>query len=179
MSHISSHGNPLPPVKVVEYLESFMSSELLCKFPDNSAFDFDYSQSSIWSPLVPRNFVNGRDGCLELSRKLQYDENDFTGLLKNSKKFAANIKKKFTSVVSDNICMYQRMKMNKRKSFGFSPVPSSGRLKASSPTPRKKWAKAMKAASKHFKKKQKERSNPSSFTRKISPVTCQTATCDL
>ncbi|XP_073137987.1 uncharacterized protein [Henckelia pumila] len=156
MSHVSTDGNPSPPVKVVEYLESSMSNELLCKFPDNSAFDFDYSQSSIWSPLVPRTFGNGRGGSLELSRKLQYDENDFTGLLRNSKKFAANIKKKFTSVVSDNICMYQRMKMSKRKSFGFSPVPSSGRLKASSPTPRKKWAKAMKAASKHFKKNKKK-----------------------
>ncbi|KZV31374.1 UDP-glucose flavonoid 3-O-glucosyltransferase 3-like [Dorcoceras hygrometricum] len=137
MTHITLDGNPPPPVKVVEYLETSMSSELLSKFPDNSAFDFDYSQSSIWSPLLPRTFANGLDGCLELSRKLQYDENDFSGLLKNSKKFAANIKKKFTSVVTDNICMYQRMKMKRKKSIGFSPVPSSGRLKASSPTPRK------------------------------------------
>ncbi|GMP48105.1 hypothetical protein CsSME_00015578 [Camellia sinensis var. sinensis] len=43
-------------VVVVEYLESSMSEHLLCKFPDNSAFDFDYSQSSIWSPLVHRHF---------------------------------------------------------------------------------------------------------------------------
>ena len=43
-------------VVTVEYLEPSMSRELLGKFPDPSAFDFDYSQSGIWSPLnkVPR-----------------------------------------------------------------------------------------------------------------------------
>ena len=43
-------------VVTVEYLEQSMSRELLGKFPDSSAFDFDYSQSGIWSPLnkVPR-----------------------------------------------------------------------------------------------------------------------------
>ncbi|CAN6240058.1 unnamed protein product [Urochloa humidicola] len=43
-------------VVTVEYLEQSMSRELLGKFPDSSAFGFDYSQSGIWSPLnkVPR-----------------------------------------------------------------------------------------------------------------------------
>ncbi|KAG0475790.1 hypothetical protein HPP92_015476 [Vanilla planifolia] len=39
---------------MVEYLEPSMSEHLLCKFPDDSAFGFDYSQSAIWSPLLPR-----------------------------------------------------------------------------------------------------------------------------
>lgn len=38
----------------VEYLDPSMSQELLGKFPDATAFDFDYSQSGIWSPLLPR-----------------------------------------------------------------------------------------------------------------------------
>ncbi|KAF3953875.1 hypothetical protein CMV_020719 [Castanea mollissima] len=41
--------------KVVYYMDPLMSKNLLQKFPDkSSAFDFNYSQSSIWSPLVPR-----------------------------------------------------------------------------------------------------------------------------
>ncbi|URE35021.1 hypothetical protein MUK42_36198 [Musa troglodytarum] len=47
-------------VITVKYLEPTMSRVLLDKFPDNSAFDFDYSQSGIWSPLLPRG---GGIGC--------------------------------------------------------------------------------------------------------------------
>lgn len=49
-------GGGAAAVVVVEYLETTMSKDLLGKFPDNSAFDFDYSQSSIWSPLLSRNY---------------------------------------------------------------------------------------------------------------------------
>ena len=64
--------------KVVEYLEPLMSKELLCKFPDNSAFDFDYSQSSIWSPLVTRAYTNTHSNLdLDLDfltpKKLDYE----------------------------------------------------------------------------------------------------------
>ena len=39
---------------VVYYMDPLMSKNLLQKFPDkSSAFDFNYYQSSIWSPLVP------------------------------------------------------------------------------------------------------------------------------
>ncbi|KAK8919361.1 hypothetical protein KSP39_PZI021510 [Platanthera zijinensis] len=41
-------------VITVEHLVPSMSQELLCKFPDDSAFGFDYSQSQIWSPLLHR-----------------------------------------------------------------------------------------------------------------------------
>jgi len=52
---------PLITPKVVEYLQPVMCRELLCKFPDNSAFGFDYSQSSLWSPLLPRNYASPSD----------------------------------------------------------------------------------------------------------------------
>ncbi|KAF7009898.1 hypothetical protein CFC21_024384 [Triticum aestivum] len=51
------NGNPAAPVLVVErvvtveYLEQSMSRGLLGKFPDSSAYDFDYCQSGIWSPV--------------------------------------------------------------------------------------------------------------------------------
>uniref|UniRef100_A0ACD5V560 Uncharacterized protein n=1 Tax=Avena sativa TaxID=4498 RepID=A0ACD5V560_AVESA len=38
-------------VVTVEYMGNSMSRNLLGKFPDSSAFDFDYSQSGIWSPV--------------------------------------------------------------------------------------------------------------------------------
>ncbi|KAI3763206.1 hypothetical protein L1987_53659 [Smallanthus sonchifolius] len=68
-------GAGVANVKVVEYMLSSMSNELLCKFPDNSAFDFDYTQSSIWSPLVPHPSNPSSPGP-ELQRKLSYGEEE-------------------------------------------------------------------------------------------------------
>ncbi|EYU43152.1 hypothetical protein MIMGU_mgv1a016013mg [Erythranthe guttata] len=132
---------------VVEYLESSMSRDLLCKFPDNSAFDFDYAQSSIWSPLLPPPAADFSGRGLEVSRNLLFDETDEVGLLENTRKMAVRMKKKLTDVVLDNISLCRTMKrkkkMKKRKSFGFSPA----------------WAKVMKAAANHFKKRKKNNTN--------------------
>jgi hypothetical protein len=38
-------------VVTVEYMGQSMSRNLLGKFADSSAFDFDYAQSGIWSPV--------------------------------------------------------------------------------------------------------------------------------
>lgn len=158
---------------VVEYLESSMSKDLLGKFPDNSAYDFDYSQSSIWSPLVNRRLVSSSslspscgNGALSfgLSKKLVYDQDMMMGLTK-IKKFSAKIKRKLTDTLFYNLQKYQKMKRRKKnKSLDFSPVPSSNRLNStSSVTPRQGWEKVLKAASKHFKKKNKRRDSVGLF----------------
>ncbi|KAK4373126.1 hypothetical protein RND71_008510 [Anisodus tanguticus] len=144
METYNSDGGPL--VMVIEYLESSMSKDLLCKFPDNSAYDFDYSQSSIWSPLVPPPPLSSNR---RLMRKLSYEEDET---------LFDNIKRKFSSVLFDNVKIYQKLKKNrKRKGFDFSHVPSSSKLASSTTTPRKGWDKALKAISKHFKKKGKKK----------------------
>ncbi|CAI9754455.1 unnamed protein product [Fraxinus pennsylvanica] len=136
----------------VEYLETSMSRDLLYKFPDNSAFDFDYAQSSIWSPLLPPPIHSYQEKSgVSVSRKLSYEEGD--GLLENTKKMTAKFKRNFTNAVFDHLHKYQKMKRRKRKSMEFSSVPSSHQLSPTSPAPRKGWAKVLKAASRHFKKR--------------------------
>ncbi|OIT03475.1 PREDICTED: uncharacterized protein LOC109226333 [Nicotiana attenuata] len=143
-----------PMVMVIEYLESSMSKRLLCKFPDNSAYDFDYSQSSIWSPLVPPPLSSSNDRTLSLglSRKLSYEEEAAA-----SGGVIGCIKRKFSNVLFDNLKIHHKLKKRKRKGFDFSPVPSSSKLATTTTTPRKGWAKVLKAASKHFKKKSKKK----------------------
>ncbi|GFP96574.1 hypothetical protein PHJA_001801500 [Phtheirospermum japonicum] len=160
MSSISINGgDSIQLVKVVEYLETSMSKDLLSKFPDNSAFDFDYAQSSIWSPLLPRPPPNSAAAAgLDLSRRLSYGETNEMGFLGNTKKMAARIKRKFTDTVFENISRCGKMKRRKRKSFGLSPAGSGRRLSSSSSTP-KAWAKVMKAAVKQFKKRKNKNKN--------------------
>jgi hypothetical protein len=75
-------------VITVEYLHPAMTHELLDKFPDSSAFDFNYSQSSIWSPLLPRG--TSRSSVLSLksisSRKLLSINSK--GMLRKQKKLS-------------------------------------------------------------------------------------------
>ncbi|KAJ8466883.1 hypothetical protein OPV22_029435 [Ensete ventricosum] len=120
-------------VVTVEYLEPTMSRELLVKFPDNSAFDFDYSQSGIWSPLLPRGGGICRHGpaslLLDDARKK---------LLAGSPVTLRRVKAKLT---------FKKKKKQKkrpsalRKSLDFSPVPS----------PKLGWKRVLRAAAKRFK----------------------------
>ncbi|KAG6420402.1 hypothetical protein SASPL_116929 [Salvia splendens] len=144
MPLISCDGAPPPLLMVVEYLEFSMSNDLLYKFPDNSAFDFNYAQSSIWSPLLPR--AGGSGG---VSRKLAYEE---VGMLENTKKIAGKIKRKFTDAVLNNVSRCTKMKRRRRRSSGFL----RWRHPSASPTG---LAKVMKGAAHHFKKRMKKNSN--------------------
>lgn len=133
MPFVSADGAPPPLVMVVEYLESSMSTDLLYKFPDNSAFDFDYAQSSIWSPLLPRPPVPSSAVRGGGAKKLSFGE---VGLLENTKKIASQIKRKFTDAVLNNVSRCTKMKRKRRKSFGFSPVALQRRRSASSTSPK-------------------------------------------
>ncbi|TXG57728.1 hypothetical protein EZV62_015557 [Acer yangbiense] len=141
--------------KVVEYLQPIMSRELLCKFPDNSSFDFDYSQSSIWSPLVPRTH-SPMDLDLITPRKLSYEFGLFGFELE--KKSMKKKKKKntiTTTTTSLNINLNLFKKKNTKKVSDFSPASS---VKGScAPITTKGWSKLLKAASRHFKKKKKKK----------------------
>ncbi|KAK2651228.1 hypothetical protein Ddye_018717 [Dipteronia dyeriana] len=139
--------------KVVEYLQPIMCRELLCKFPDNSSFDFDYSQSSIWSPLVPRTY-SPMDLDLNTPRKLSYEFGLFGfELEKKSKKKKKNTITTTTTSLNVNLSLFK--KKNTKKFSDFSPVSS---VKGScAPITTKGWSKLLKAASRHFKKKKKKK----------------------
>lgn len=93
----SNNESGIETMKVVEYMLSSMSTQLLHKFPDNSAFDFDYTQSSIWSPLVPHP-SNPSSPAPELQRKLSYEDEEQTNVKKGKlvKKFPENVKDKIS-----------------------------------------------------------------------------------
>ncbi|PSS05803.1 Septation protein like [Actinidia chinensis var. chinensis] len=173
---------------VVEYLVESMSRELLCKFPDNSAFDFNYAQSCIWSPL-PLIFAGNSNytisnhddddddevgvvvgssgsGVLSTQRKLAYEAEEDKGLLKQ---VSINLKKRIaTSTLFNNIKNFNVLKQNSKKkkkntkkmaSFDFSP--------SSVASANKGWAKILKVASKRFKKVTKKK-DPNTHHIKLS-----------
>ncbi|MBA0769871.1 hypothetical protein Gotri_018562 [Gossypium trilobum] len=124
--------------KVVEYLEPLMSRELLCKFPDNSAFDFDYTQSTLWSPLVPRPYSPADLGFGPIIRPRNLASDDEFGFgfgLKMEKSNCSakqlrpnHIKKKITSAAFNISLNLLRNKNKKRKNMAseFSPTPVKG-----------------------------------------------------
>ncbi|KAK1282001.1 hypothetical protein QJS10_CPB22g00320 [Acorus calamus] len=120
-------------VITVEYLQPMMSRDLLAKFPDDSAFDFDYSQSAIWSPLIPR-----RGGGLIASgfHDIDVRAEAAIGPIKNSRE----------RLIKGNSKMKKNGKRNlvtKRLDFSSVSTPSKG------------WGKFLRAAKMHFKKQKK------------------------
>ncbi|XP_061346519.1 uncharacterized protein LOC133292163 [Gastrolobium bilobum] len=142
----------LNTTKVVEYLEPLMSLELLCKFPDNSAYDFDYSQSTIWSPLVPRPY-SPMDLDLITPSKLSYDMGlELLGARNSVKKMGSKFRKKLTATTFNlNLDFIKKQNKNKKMASDISPTPP--RIKGTcNPIIKKQWARALKAASKQFKR---------------------------
>ncbi|KAK1257580.1 hypothetical protein QJS04_geneDACA014384 [Acorus gramineus] len=119
-------------VITVEYLQPTMSRDLLAKFPDDSAFDFDYSQSAIWSPLIPRGGGLIASGFHDLDVRAKAA----IGPIKNSRE----------RLIKGNSKMKKNGKrdlVTKRLDFSSVSTPSKG------------WGKFLRAAKVHFKKQKK------------------------
>ncbi|XP_074586828.1 uncharacterized protein LOC141842697 [Curcuma longa] len=121
-------------VITVEYLEPSMSRELVGKFPDNSAFDFEYSQSGIWSPLLPRgHHAPAPLLCLQARKKLLYGSS--VTLRKVKAKFS---NKKKQSAIGKNL--------------DFTPIPSPKLVRL---LWNLGWKRVLRAAAKRFKNRGK------------------------
>ncbi|CAO2831165.1 unnamed protein product [Amaranthus hypochondriacus] len=152
-------------VKLVHYFDSSMSNQLLRKFPDNSVFDFDYSQSSIWSPLVPRfhslSCLNPKSPDFS-SKKLVFDQ------ISHSK---SNFKKRICNFgLNLNAKLHKKNKKVKNLlKFDDNVAPDS-----KSRPPIKGWKKALKMTSKQFKRKKDNQSrNPTSRVTLADYLECQ------
>ncbi|XP_078433608.1 uncharacterized protein LOC144704902 [Wolffia australiana] len=113
----------------VEYVEPTMASHLLYKYPDTSAFDFDYSQSRLWSPLLllpPPHNLPPNSAKNKIKNKKKKIREDLCNSLQNRLgKIKNKIKKK------------KKKKTVYRKLDFVAPSPS--------PAPEKAWSKVFKA----------------------------------
>ncbi|KAK2388426.1 hypothetical protein QL285_062112 [Trifolium repens] len=141
----------LQTTKVIEYLQPFMSLELLCKFPDNSAYDFDYSQSTIWSPLVPRPYSTPMDLDLITPKKLSYDLG--LGARRSVNKVGSKLRKNFNSNPFNlKLDFIKKHNKNKKMVSDFTPTPPRIKGLCNPIINNKRWGRALKAASKQFKR---------------------------
>ncbi|KAI3988580.1 hypothetical protein MKX01_011477 [Papaver californicum] len=159
-------------VITVEYLQSSMATNLLCKFPDNSAFDFDYSQSGIWSPSLhrgggPLKTSISPDDILKklLDEEDEEEEEEKETLLdgkENMIRSCSNVTAKMKNKIG--VKMIKNKMKNNNKSSSSSLNLSITPMAKMGFTPQKGWEKVLRAASKQFKK---QKCLPSSLQMKL------------
>ncbi|KAG0526531.1 hypothetical protein BDA96_06G153700 [Sorghum bicolor] len=153
-------------VVTVEYLEPSMSRELLGKFPDPSAFDFDYSQSGIWSPLnkVPRG-----GACCEA--EAANSSTDF--LIANPKRRARAGGWLKDSAGGSGKSRWRRRRLRRDGSFlDLHDTGGRARLDFSPPAPspaKEGWRRVLKAAIRKFKARQR-RSRQAPLLQMVLPM---------
>jgi hypothetical protein len=119
-------------VVTVEYLEPSMSRELLGKFPDPSAFDFDYSQSGIWSPLnkLPRG-----GACCEAEAADATNSTSTDFLIANPKRRARAGGRLKDSATGGGKSRWRRRRLRRHGSFLDLHETGRARLDFSPPAP--------------------------------------------
>ncbi|CAO2042892.1 unnamed protein product [Urochloa humidicola] len=163
-------------VVTVEYLEQSMSRELLGKFPDSSAFGFDYSQSGIWSPLnkVPRGSpgpASLRAGGAAEAEASAASSSDF--LIANTKRKARAggcIRLKDSGAGGKS--RWRRRRLRRDGSFLDLHDTGRARLDFSPPTPspaKGGWRRVLKAAIRKFKARQR-RSRQAPLLQMVLPM---------
>ncbi|KAJ1271778.1 hypothetical protein BS78_06G152000 [Paspalum vaginatum] len=173
-------GGTVAPVVVVErvltveYLEPSMSRELLGKFPDPSAFDFDYSQSGIWSPLnkVPRGAPApaSRAGAAEAEADAGASSTDF--LIANPKR-RARAGARLKDSAAGGKSRWRRRRL--RRDGSFLDLHDAGRgsmldFSPPAPSPAKEgWRRVLKAAIRKFKARQR-RSRQAPLLQMVLPM---------
>nr|CAB3487557.1 unnamed protein product [Digitaria exilis] len=148
-------------VVTVEYLEQSMSRELLGKFPDSSAFGFDYSQSGIWSPLnkLPRGSpspASRRSGDAEAEAEAAASSTDF--LIANPKRRARAGGCFKDSGAGGGKSRWRRRRLRRDGSFLELHETGRARLDFSPPAPspaKEGWRRVLKAAIRKFKARQR------------------------
>ncbi|KAL6652442.1 hypothetical protein ACP70R_011367 [Stipagrostis hirtigluma subsp. patula] len=171
---------PAPAVVVervvtVEYLEPSMSRDLLGKFPDPSAFGFDYSQSGIWSPLnkLPRGGSPAPAGGGGAGAEAEAAASSTDFLIANPKRKAraggCGLRDSAAGVRS----RWRRRRL--RRDGSFLDLHEAGRAKLDfspprPPSPAKEgWRRVLKAAIRKFKARQR-RSRPAPLLQTILPM---------
>ncbi|VAH33941.1 unnamed protein product [Triticum turgidum subsp. durum] len=163
------NGNPGAAVLVVErvvtveYLEQSMSRGLLGKFPDSSAYDFDYCQSGIWSPVNKIPSESPASGS-----------RDFL-IAKLKRRARAGSRLKDAAVGGGSRSRWRRRRLRRDGSFldlhdtGRAKLDLSPPLPSPAPTKQEGWRRVLTAAIRKFKARHR-RSRPAPLLQMMLPM---------